>query len=158
MNNPFPPPQPSIEKPDSSSGTNKVLVLGVVAIVVAIIVAAIIISSSGEDAAAPAPTPAPTTQPQPAPTTESDDYEYCGISGPGIEPTGDLSVYTPDNWSDYCEGFVYGYYNHEEFPGVCDEFWETDDADLVALFVSPEGGSNSFDEAIGLVDALWVAC
>jgi hypothetical protein len=87
-----------------------------------------------------------------------DDFYYCGLRGPGIEYETQLSGYTPSNWDDYCDGFSYVYTTTSSYDDACTEFWGLDDSYILRLLMSPEGGSNSRDSSIGMIDGLWTVC
>jgi len=108
-------------------------------------------------APAPAPAPVPTTE-APAPVTTPAPFTYCGLSGPLIRPEVQLSEYQYADRSEYCFGFTFGYSYAPSQPGLCAEFWATSDSDIIDLFMSPEGGGNPYDRAVGMVDALWTVC
>jgi hypothetical protein len=102
---------------------------------------------------APPVTAPPVTAP---PVTAPPAFDYCGVTGPGISPSVKLSA-LDTNYSDgYCEAFVYGYTNIRSGDDACTDFWLNDDDDILAMFMSDPRGS--YEEAVGLIDALWTVC
>lgn len=118
---------------------------------------------------APTTTAAPTTTRPPLvttpPVTTPPAYEWCGIAGPGISE--DASISTLDTigfggeGSEYCNGFafVYSQRNDRIVTDVCDAgFWDTSDEGILNILMSSEGGGNTHDFSVGMIDGLWVAC
>jgi hypothetical protein len=102
---------------------------------------------------APPTTLPPMTAP---PVTAPPAFEFCGLSGPGISPTTKLSNLETD-WSDeYCKAFAYGYTNIRSSDDACSEFWGSEDEDILSMFMSNVG--SNYEEAVGLIDALWTVC
>ena len=85
-------------------------------------------------------------------------FEWCGISGPGIAASTDISTLDPSNQSEYCDSFRWGYRNISTSSGDCEGFWDETDEDIVAFFMTVEGGDLTRSQAIGLIDAMWVKC
>ena len=88
----------------------------------------------------------------------SSTFEWCGISGPGIAASTDISTLDPSNQSEYCDSFRWGYRNISTSSGDCEGFWDETDESIVSFFMTVEGGDLTRSEAIGLVDAMWVKC
>jgi hypothetical protein len=70
----------------------------------------------------------------------------------------DTSSLVPDDWDDWCDGYLFGVDYIDQDDSVCDGFWEIDDEDIVDVFMSPGGGSHSYDYSVGMVDAMWTEC
>jgi len=87
-------------------------------------------------------------------------FEYCGISGPGISASAQVSDEEPTNQGEYCESFRWAYeeYLYGANLAVCDGFWDTSDSEYINIFMSSEGGGHSRSSALGMVDAMWVKC
>lgn len=103
------------------------------------------------------PAPAPAAAPAAAPPAV-EEFSYCGITGPGIAEDTSISRFTATDRSEYCRGFVYGYDYADPGTPLCEEFWATPDTAILDLLMSPDGGSNNRDAAIGMIDALWAVC
>lgn len=107
---------------------------------------------------APPATDAPVTlPPATAPVvTAAPAFEYCGMSGPGISSSTQLSSLDAGYSDEYCKAFVYGYTNITSRDDACSEFWSSDDDDILNMFMFDVG--STYDEAVGLIDALWTVC
>jgi hypothetical protein len=111
---------------------------------------------------APPVTAPPVTAP---PVTAAPAFTYCGIAGPGISEDASISSLDTIGFggegSEYCDGFAWVYYQRDNslVTDLCDAgFWDASDEYLLHVFMSPEGGSNSHDTSVGMIDGLWTAC
>jgi hypothetical protein len=116
---------------------------------------------------APPTTAPPTTAPPVTapPVTAAPAFTYCGIAGPGISEDALFSTLDTIGFggegSEYCDGFAFVYYQRDNslVTDLCDAgFWDVSDEYLLHVFMSPEGGSNSHDTSVGMIDGLWTAC
>jgi hypothetical protein len=91
-----------------------------------------------------------TTPPPPPPAPRQSITDCDNVD---IDATSEL---VPTDWDEWCGGYLFGVdYALNVDPTVCDGFWETDDQEILEMFMS-EG--TSFSEAIGAIDALWIVC
>ena len=110
-------------------------------------------------------TTATTAPPVTAPPVTAPPFEWCGISGPGISEDTEISTLDTTGYggpgSDYCMGFEYIYWqrNTDLIKEACgDAFWGISDDEILRLSMSPDGGSNSRDYSIGMIDGFWTVC
>lgn len=73
---------------------------------------------------------------------------------------GNVSVYVPDSWDNYCDGVMWAgsawlEYSYDEQNAVCSSFWSETDALLLETFMA---GGLSRDQSIGGLDFLWTVC
>ncbi len=71
----------------------------------------------------------------------------------------DTSTLIPDDWNQWCDGYLFAfeYAQTAEGPALCEEFWAREDVDiLIELTSGPDALTR--DEAIGMIDALWIVC
>lgn len=116
---------------------------------------------------APAPVTAPpvtaapvTAPPAPPVVPATPDVDINACADVDVNET---STLIPDNWDEWCLGVLAGetlYYSMSagEAQALCEAFWTTTDEDILTIFTSPEGGGNSRDSAIGIIDSLWLSC
>ena len=110
------------------------------------------------EAPAPVEAPAPTQAPVEAPADNPADVQDCSQIDVTV-----TSALVPEDWDEWCLGVIVGgqIYNSlstTEATNLCNEFWATPDETILAIFMSPDGGSNTRDAAIGIIDSLWLSC
>jgi hypothetical protein len=111
--------------------------------------------------ASPTTTQAPTTTPPPPPPPPPPSgYLGTTLMDCYWVNTDDTSYLVPDDWDQWCWGvlFAIDYVAGPEGYGVCAEFWASDDDDIADLLMSPQGGSNTWSVAVGMVDGMWLGC
>lgn len=112
--------------------------------------------------AAPEPTEAPAPPVQAPVDTAPADNPVLASDCQNIDVSA-TSALIPTDWDEWCLGVLVGAGIYDSLPageaqGLCEEFWATTDDDILAIFQSPEGGSNSRDASIGIIDSLWILC
>ncbi|WP_373070464.1 hypothetical protein [Gemmatimonas sp.] len=92
-------------------------------------------------------------------STSGAAFTYCGETGPNISANATISGLSVD-FDDpaYCQGFRFTLGYARSNPEICDQFWNLGDAEIVDLYMSPDGGNHTYVNAVGMVDGLWAAC
>lgn len=118
--------------------------------IIVITIAALALASCGIEHLTERPASVETTT-RPTPTQATGDCSNVDIL--------ETSALVPDDWNAWCEGYLFGYQYAQSYQGsaLCDEFWATSDEAILDTLTS---GSDAVrrDEAIGMIDALWIVC